>query len=242
MLAPVFSTLLFLTVAAALYLGWRRRQWLVAVPAALVLVYSWMPVAMALTRAWEWPYVGRRPAGEDIGAIVVLAAVVHDPFPPMPVPVAGYGTFERCVYAAWLHRHWRPLPVVASGGRLSAGQPAYAETMKRELIGRGVPAEAIWLEDRSRSTWENAVYSAELLRRRGIRRIALVTTAVHMRRAEACFRRQGIEVVPAACRYHSIYWLEPFDWFVPNWLAISWHDELLYEVGGYAWYALRGRI
>jgi uncharacterized SAM-binding protein YcdF (DUF218 family) len=55
----------------------------------------------------------------------------------------------------------------------------------------GVPASALIQEDSSRSTWENAEYSAALLHATGANRILIVTDRLHMRRAEACFARFG---------------------------------------------------
>ena len=57
----------------------------------------------------------------------------------------------------------------------------------------------IWTEERSRSTHENAVFGAEILRQHEIGRIALVIEARSMLRAESCFRKQGITVVAAPC-------------------------------------------
>jgi uncharacterized SAM-binding protein YcdF (DUF218 family) len=54
-----------------------------------------------------------------------------------------------------------------------------------------------WMDEHSRDTAENAARMAELLRRDGVRRIALVTDASHIPRAAAAFRAAGLEVIPA---------------------------------------------
>lgn len=69
----------------------------------------------------------------------------------------------------------------------------------------GVPAGAIVLESRSRNTRENAVATRELLAPRGVRRILLVTSALHMPRAVALFERQGFDVIAAPADF----------WYVP---------------------------
>lgn len=68
--------------------------------------------------------------------------------------------------------------------------------MRRELVQQGVPAAAIAPEWRSGSTRENARYSAELLRARGIEDVALVTCDDHMPRALRAFRRAGLRATP----------------------------------------------
>ncbi len=55
-----------------------------------------------------------------------------------------------------------------------------------------------WVEADSRTTRENAVRSAELLRQQAIRRVVLVAHNFDMRRAKAEFAAQGIETIPAA--------------------------------------------
>jgi uncharacterized SAM-binding protein YcdF (DUF218 family) len=112
--------------------------------------------------------------------------------------------------------------------------------MKRTLVGEGVPQDMVWLEERSQSTYENAVFAAEILRARKIRRIALVTDAYHMLRADGCFRKQGLEVIPAPTGFREFNY-EVSD-FVPGWNAIRQSEQLLHEGIGLVWYRLRGRL
>ena len=65
------------------------------------------------------------------------------------------------------------------------------------MVSWMVPDSSIWTEERSHSTYENALYGAEVLRSHGVARIVLVVEAQSMVRAAACFRKQGIAVVPA---------------------------------------------
>jgi cyclophilin family peptidyl-prolyl cis-trans isomerase len=69
-----------------------------------------------------------------------------------------------------------------------------ADAMRAELTRAGVPADAIVRERCSLSTRENARYTAQLLRRRGIDRIVVVTCDWHLPRALAAFGRAGLEV------------------------------------------------
>ena len=90
----------------------------------------------------------------------------------------------------------------AEGRNVRGGRPT--STAMREMLEReGIPETTIWTEERSRSTHENAAYGAEVLRSHGISTIALVVEAQSMLGAEACFRKQGITVVPAASGYRE---------------------------------------
>src|SRR5262249_37927778 len=56
----------------------------------------------------------------------------------------------------------------------------------------------------SRTTYENAVESARLLNDRDMPRVVLVTDAAHLRRAVACFRKQGLDVIPCGSHYRAL--------------------------------------
>jgi uncharacterized SAM-binding protein YcdF (DUF218 family) len=202
---------------------------------------SWEPAAWLFSRGFESWYPPRTYPAGDAGAIVVLASAVYPPDPPLPTPRLGSDTDARCQYAAWLHRHWKPLPVLASGGGGFVDTPPYAMAMKDALEREGVPASAIWVEDRSHSTHENALYAAALLQQKGVRRIVLVTNAYHMLRAAACFRKQSLTVIPAACGYRTYHDFQLTD-LLPGWEPISWNDDAMHESVGLVWYRLRGWI
>lgn len=115
-----------------------------------------------------------------------------------------------------------------------------AEIMKEALVKEGVPAAQIWTESESTSTYENALFSAQLLRARGLRKVVLVTEAYHMLRAAGCFRKAGLEVFPAPCHYTTFE--GRLEEWLPHWRAIARNDAVLHEWLGLFWYKLRGWI
>ena len=172
----------------------------------------------------------------------MLAGAVHGPTRPVEDRYLGRETYVRCLYAAQLSRQWPAVPIVVTGGSLETWLPPYAVAMRDELVRRGVAPERIVVEGQSHSTYENAVNTAALLRQRNVKKVALVTSASHMRRAEAAFRRQGVVVAPAACAFYSIFTIEPPDLVWPSPTAIAWNDSLIHEILGLAWYRIKGRI
>jgi len=112
--------------------------------------------------------------------------------------------------------------------------------MRRILESEGIPPSMIWIEDRSGTTHENAVYGSEILRQHGISRIALVVDARSMARAAASFRKQGIDVVPAPFRFYNLDL--SFEDVLPTWRAIQTNGETAHELVGLLWYWLRGWI
>jgi uncharacterized SAM-binding protein YcdF (DUF218 family) len=101
--------------------------------------------------------------------------------------VLGGGSHDRPERAAELFKeHAAPRIVVSGQGdcRIS----------RRFLIQAGVPSRVIQMEDQSRTTKENAIDTVKLLREQGVRRVIIVTSWYHSRRALACFEHYGPEI------------------------------------------------
>lgn len=62
------------------------------------------------------------------------------------------------------------------------------------LTNTGVPAKAIQLENKSRTTRENAQFTIKLLREQKVKRVIIVTSWYHSRRAQACFQHYAPEI------------------------------------------------
>lgn len=88
------------------------------------------------------------------------------------------------------------------GGLLDKGQ-AEAIGAKEFWLSLGVPAERIALEDKSRNTWENALFTRDLVKPKKGEIWLLVTSAWHMPRSVGIFRRIGFDVVPYPVAYRT---------------------------------------
>jgi uncharacterized SAM-binding protein YcdF (DUF218 family) len=143
-------------------------------------------VIRLVARLLEAPLaIGDSPA-EPRDAIVVLGAPLSPRGELTPILA------ERVAAAAALyHAGGAPL-VVASGGVTHGAPRAEADVLAEALRAAGVPD--VLVENRSRTTAENARYTAELLAPRGARSVWLVTQPFHSRRAELLFRRAAFDV------------------------------------------------
>ena len=132
--------------------------------------------------------------GHDAQVILVLAGGTITDAPEYGGDTVTVLSLERARYGAKLARE-RGLPVAVSGGTVFGGRPeaeVIGDLLEREM---GTPVK--WRETQSRNTHENATDSARLLLPQGVRRVLLVTHAVHMRRARREFEAAGFEVTPA---------------------------------------------
>lgn len=226
-----------------LFRRWRRsgnggRPWLQLAGTLGIFLLSLNLVAWLVSRPLEMGYSDDPLPTGSAEAIVVLAGYVNVPVPNTPYAFAGQDTYTRLQRAVWLFKHWKPLPVLACGGGKEGEW--YGKTMRHVLESEGIPPESIWIESRSRSTHENAMFGAEILKGKGLSKIALVVEANSMPRAAAAFEKAGIEVLPVPARFSRLN-AELGDW-IPNWRAIAANGETFHEFAGLLWYRLRGWI
>jgi uncharacterized SAM-binding protein YcdF (DUF218 family) len=238
-------TLLFLSLFAAGLYGlrrnWRTGAWRLAFCGLLgMFTLSWLPASAILGLPLTNRYARRMPAKDDSEVIVVLSGAVEQPTGERHYSLLARDTYIRVQHAAWLFHNWKPLPILATGGPGLRGGEAVSSVMRRALEQEGVPPSKIWTEEKSRSTYENALYSARLLHGSGIRRIALVVEADSMLRAEMCFRKQGFDVTPVPCMFWDLSFNS--DTLVPGWQGIDRQELLLHEGIGLIWYWLRGWV
>jgi uncharacterized SAM-binding protein YcdF (DUF218 family) len=149
---------------------------------ALVGALNWQPVVERLSM----PLLRPNTTG-DAQAIVVLGGGIDRKCSP------GFAVLRRTLLGVRLYKH-RRAPLLAFSGGMDGSSCPEATIMASIAHDMGVPEGAMALEKSSGNTWENATMTSRMLLPRGIRKILLVTDAVHMRRAEACFRSVGFEV------------------------------------------------
>jgi uncharacterized SAM-binding protein YcdF (DUF218 family) len=240
--------LLYLLAGLVLLKLWRqrpeRRRSLLVLTALLGALYCcstpWVSYLALGSLEWSYPPQARR--AEDSQAIVILAGYVRRADGVRQQFELGHDTLYRCLEGAELYHQGQPCHVLVSGGTMAEAAPSCASLMRAFLVKLGVPATDILVEDRSQSTWENAVQSRELLAAQGIHKILLVTDAAHLFRAERCFRSVGIEVVPWGCRYRTAAFALEMKNFLPSPTGGAGLSEAAHEWLGLAWYRLRGRI
>lgn len=201
---PLGLACVLLVVALICLRRWPRwAAGAIALALALLLVSSNNWVSTAVIRSLEWRYQGivNLPEAE---AIVVLGGAIKPQFPPRPwIDVAEEG--DRVLHGARLYLEGKAPLLVFSGGRITWGQGqsrSEAADMAELAEALGVPPSAMLIEPDSLNTFENAAYTQVLLANLGIERILLVTSAMHMPRALAIFRKQGFEAIPAPTDFH----------------------------------------
>lgn len=127
-------------------------------------------------------------------AIVLLGGGIRDSKELFGKLTTNQIAVERVRYAAFLQKETQ-LPLLITGS--AANGTSEAKIMADELaMFYQIPTK--WLEEKAKTTKENALFSREMLEKEGIKRIVLVTNQWHMQRAKMLFEKQGFEVLPAS--------------------------------------------
>lgn len=150
--------------------------------------------------------------------------------------IPSYMALVRLRYAARLHRE-TGLPILVTGGVPEAADESEAALMARSLREDfSVPVK--WLEEESRNTAENALFSARMLKQAGVTRILLVTDAIHMPRSREIFAAAGLDVIAAPTALLASGDRRVSD-FIPGGEGLRRSHYALHEWVGIAWYRLR---
>ena len=195
----------------------------------ILWIFSTGAVGNALLRNLEAPPLVAE-ALPRAQAIVVLGGGLIPQSPEYGEDVVGADTLARLRYAATLSRK-SGLPVLVSGGRPYGSRPE-ADAMAEVLSEMGIQAK--WKEAGSTTTAENAARSFAIL---GSRRIALVTSAWHMRRAQRAFAKAGFEVIAAPTSYVTRASYRAVD-FLPSTSGMAQTRLGLWELMGMLWYSV----
>ncbi len=237
LLLPPASLAIAATLALMLLRGRLGRRLALLCLIGLLLL-SLPIVSMPLLASLDVPPAspdGSPPQAPPPQAIVVLGGDIDRVSDP-PGAVLGSLSLERVRAGAALQRR-SGLPLLVSGGIVDDLPVTIGVLMAESMTGDfGVPVR--WTEAASPTTWENAEYSATMLRADGVSRVYLVTHAWHMRRSLLAFQRAGIDAVPAPVRSDPWPRLRPGE-FLPR--PSAWVNSFfaMHEWVGLAYYSIR---
>ena len=145
----------------------------------------------------------------------------------------------RRVYKAFLLYKKNPCPIFIAGGKVYSYLPEESKVLKDILISWGIPEENIFIEAKSRDTYENLLYIKEHLKRKKLlkKQGALITSYFHVKRVLLLAKKVGISLspYPADSRIQGIY--DYID-FLPTAKNLLYSKIALKEYIGLLYYSL----
>ncbi len=184
---------------------------------AIVGVAVWM--ALCLILAAQVHLYGSSDGAAAADVIVVLGAGLE------PDGSAGEAMARRTAHAAVLYVERYAPAVICAGGFTQDVPISEAAVCAELLVADGVPRDAIWLEEASRSTEENAIFTAVLMREQAWQTALVTSDRYHLWRSSLLFGKYGITVVGVSPAQATTGALNPTEYLVAvgrEVLALFW--------------------
>lgn len=220
----------------------KKRFFWVAI--SLLIFFSNDFIANEVMGAWEirpTPYAEIKKEYE--WGIVLTGVTANDKIPDDRI-YFHHGA-DRVVHTVELYKKGIIKKIMISGGdgRLVTKARNEADELLKAMILMGIPLNDIATENESRNTHESAVNVKGLLKTEEVGRYLLITSAFHMRRSAACFKKEGFAVDTFSCDFYTHpRYFTPDILFIPKadaimvWQKIfkEWAGMIAYKIAGYA--------
>ena len=175
------------------------------------------------------------------------------------IVLGGFNTydvkFDRVNFNKASDRLWQTLLLYKQGkikkilisggeGRIIKENYSESEITKEFLIKIGIPEGDILIEPNSRNTYENAIETAKIVKHQHTNQTyIIITSAIHMKRAQACFKKAGINCDTFSTDRIAGKTKFLFDYcFIPDLKALENWRVLIREIVGYISYSIVGYI
>ncbi|MCC5944636.1 MAG: YdcF family protein [Bernardetiaceae bacterium] len=224
---------------------WKRR--ITAVIFFLMLLLSNRIIINELALKWEIEPQKFQDIHKTYDIGILLTGVIEPNKSPHDRVHLQKGA-DRITHAVQLYKEGKirkilvtGAPIIYMSGEVENGDNDYYILL--QLLG--VPKDDIILEEQARNTSENAQFTKELLTKRFTQykpSLILITSAFHMRRARACFEKEGLYCDVFSTDFYSIDSIYNGKHFLPSVYAFYLWHKFIREWAGYSIYALTGKI
>lgn len=218
----------------------KRGRWLIS---ATIIAYLFSSPLFyePFAKAWEYPTIDPTEIKDTFKLAVVLGGMVS--YDEVNHLIRFNKNADRILAVLPLYFDGRVKNILIAGGSGRIYQDEKeAQILADYLIKIGVDSSDLLLEQRSRNTYENALYSKQLIDSLQISEKVLVSTsALHMRRSLACFQKQNVSAVPFSVDEDVVD--EPNAWIsklIPSAdVLVKWY-RLIHEWVGINIYKMKG--
>jgi uncharacterized SAM-binding protein YcdF (DUF218 family) len=217
----------------------RKRLWMICI--AILVVFTNPFLYRKMVQMWQ-PDPVDLPSGKTYDAGILLGGMSGS-----DKNNRGYfgDNADRFIQTANLYHRGIIKKIIVSGGTgsLIQKEPPEASYLRQQLIDNGVNPAAIYMDNRSRNTYENAVFSKTITDSLHLQPpFVLITSAIHMKRSKSVFTKAGVQFIAYPCDY-KVY---PLDYtfentIVPRIELLNDWSYFIKEMVGLAVYKLTGK-
>jgi uncharacterized SAM-binding protein YcdF (DUF218 family) len=198
-------------------------------------VYTWA------VKIWAVPIT---PLAElksyDIG--IVLGGASHIEMEDTNRVFLNENAGDRIVQAIHLYKIGKIKKILFTSGSasLTGNGLSEASQAKKLFLLLGVDKEDLILESKSRNTYENALFSAQILNQYSYKTYLLISNSLHLKRGLACFKKQGIDCTPFAVDNEGTF--DKAEWhmyIVPKLYVLNGWERMIHEIVGFYAYKIK---
>jgi uncharacterized SAM-binding protein YcdF (DUF218 family) len=227
----------FFLILGVVFKRFRKRCTIIGF--ALLLFFSNPFIINQLLRKWEIPYSPIETITKKYTYGIVLTGMIN--FEPATKRVNFLRSSDRIWQTLKLYKNGSIEKILITGGAfgLLVEDTIESAYLKHYLVKIGIPANDIITEEKSRNTYENALYTCRLLKNYSVppEKCLLITSAIHTRRAKGCFAKQGYTIDTFAVDHYSSVsgnWVTTK--VLPGIDAVWKWNSLIHEILGYSMY------
>jgi len=252
----ILSKIIYAIVAPAslvalffLFYFFLKKKFLLYAGIGLFLFFSNPFIGLNLFKMWEIDATEIKP-GEHYDGIIILGGFVSTISVNNQIQRTVFADGnDRMIQAISLYKKGISDKIIYTAGTDSIFNLHTAEAIlaKEFLLEIGIPDSAIITESRSINTYENAMFTKKILEKLDTawqkKKYLLVTSAFHMRRSMACFKKQGFNVTAYSTNFRALienYTI--FNTIVPSYGALQNWTYLMKELIGMVVYKAKGYI
>ena len=201
----------------------------------LILYFFSCPVFVnSILRCWESPLKDISSLKKYDFGIVLTGGIINENASKKNAIILG-DQGDRIWQTLCLYRNKKVSRIIISGGDFSVNPEkkiSYENDKAKEfLLQNGVPKEDIIQEKKSINTYENALFSAEILKQNNEKpSVLLISSSFHLKRAEACFKKQGLKPDIYGTAYLGYGDSSNFVDFLPSTVALK-NSEYIFKEG-----------
>jgi uncharacterized SAM-binding protein YcdF (DUF218 family) len=175
----------------------KRRKKLLCYSIITFWFFSNAFICDEVARIWEYKAVGIENIKENFDVGIVLGGMSEYDFKYKMLNFNNHA--DRLIFTEKLYHKGTIKKILISGGSGKLINDGYREAIaiKTHLINNGIAKNDIIIEENSRNTKENTLYTANILKQEFKNgKFLLITSANHMRRSLLCFKKAGVKVIP----------------------------------------------
>lgn len=206
---PVTLLMVLLVVSLAVLLFGSQRMRDVCRPAAIAvmtiaLVLMVFPIGDWLLHPWEQKLHAPEKMPATVDGIIILGGAIDPVLSEENKQITLHEAAERLTALPALAHRYPKAKIVFTSGSGDIRNPDMKEADYAKILFDQWRIKNVTFERQSRNTFENALFSADMVKPKSAQTWLLVTSADHMPRAHAIFKKQGWDITPYPVDYKAL--------------------------------------